>query len=103
MVENAIYHGVRELEKPIGVITVRGYYKDDYIYLEVEDNGIGVESQKMERINQCFQDPDPEEHHFFGLRNVHERIRLAFGKEYGLHLAPSKKGGVLVTVTLPLI
>lgn len=103
LVENAIYHGVRELEEPIGMIVVRGYYKDDHIYLEVEDNGVGMDSQKMERINQCFQDPDPEEHHFFGLRNVNERIRLAFGKEYGLHLAPGKEGGVLVTVKLPLI
>lgn len=103
LVENAIYHGVRELGRPGGRIVVRGYLKDERICFEIEDNGIGMEEWKIERINQCFQHSDGEEPNYFGLRNVHQRIVLAFGKGYGLRLAPASGGGTLVTVHLPLL
>jgi len=39
----------------------------------------------------------------YGLYNVNKRISLAFGKEYGISLSHSKKGGTLVTVNMPVI
>lgn len=105
LVENAIYHGVRALERPGGLIVIRGCLEENRICFEVTDNGAGMEPWKMNEINQYFASERHEDHpqQYFGLRNVHERIVLAFGKEYGLRLDPASGGGVRVTVHLPII
>ncbi|MCL6591423.1 MAG: sensor histidine kinase [Firmicutes bacterium] len=104
LVENAIYHGVRPLNSPGGLITVKGYLDQDQVCFEVLDNGVGMEEAKISEINQCFSDESPgEQQHYFGLRNVHERIVLAFGKGYGLHLEQNPGGGIRVIGRLPLI
>jgi two-component system sensor histidine kinase YesM len=38
-----------------------------------------------------------------GVRNVHERIQLYFGRAYGLGFAHNEEGGTVVTVTLPIV
>jgi two-component system sensor histidine kinase YesM len=110
LVENAIYHGVRPLNSPGGLITVKGYLENDQVCFEVLDNGVGMEASKLEEINHCFskdsnesRESPSEPQHYFGLRNVHERIVLAFGKEYGLHLEPNPGGGIRVIGRLPLM
>lgn len=109
LVENSIYHGVRPLERPGGLIVVKGYYFEDKVQFEVIDNGVGMETWKIEEINQCFQNECPPQVHgehetrYFGLRNVHERIVLAFGKEYGLRIAANAGGGTIVTVHVPFV
>lgn len=105
LVENAIYHGVREMERAGGLITVRGYAVEETICFEVIDNGKGMPAELVEEINDYLQgtnSPDQEKH-CFGLRNVNERIVLAFGKEYGLRVASELGKGTTVFVRLPLI
>jgi two-component system sensor histidine kinase YesM len=105
LVENAIYHGVRELDKPGGLIMVKGYSEGDHVYFEVSDNGQGITASMLEEISICLKGSSPIEHEkrFFGLRNVNERILLAFGKEYGLKIESQWKSGTKVTVHFPLI
>lgn len=105
LVENSIYHGVRALERSGGLIVIRGYFQENRVCFEVIDNGVGMEQWKIDEINQYFASERHEDHprQYFGLRNVHERIVLAFGKEYGLHLNAAPGGGVQVTVHLPII
>lgn len=105
LVENAIYHGVREREQPGGLIRVRGYGVDEQVYFEVEDNGKGIPPELLEEIGQCLAgNTSPEsESKFFGLRNVHERLSLAFGKEFGLTMESRPGYGTKVIVHLPLI
>lgn len=105
LVENAIYHGVRGLEKPGGLITVKGYLEENNIYFEVLDNGLGIEPERTEEINRCLEGiyGVEQEKRYFGLRNVNERIKLAFGKEYGLKLISVPGEGTRVLVHLPLI
>jgi two-component system, sensor histidine kinase YesM len=105
LVENAIYHGVRGLEKPGGLITVRGYWEEKSVFFVVLDNGLGMEPELTEEINRCLEGifGVEQEKRFFGLRNVNERIKLAFGKEYGLRLISSPGVGTQVIVHLPLL
>lgn len=104
LVENAIYHGVRELDNSCGLITIKGYLQEDVkrACFEVIDNGVGMAPAKMAEINQCLQEGIAVQR-YFGLRNVNERIRLSFGSEYGLKLTPTPGGGVTVAVLLPVI
>lgn len=104
LVENAIYHGVRELDDSCGLITIKGCLLEDEqrVCFQVIDNGAGMEPAKMDEINQCLREGITVQR-YFGLRNVNERIKLAFGKEYGLELSPTPGGGVTAAVLLPVI
>jgi two-component system sensor histidine kinase YesM len=105
LVENAIYHGVRQLEQPGGLIIVKGYAIGENVYFEIIDNGQGIPVSIVENITNCLQGTTTVENEkrFFGLRNVHERITLAFGKEYGLKIESVINRGTKITVHIPLI
>jgi len=104
IVENAIYHGVRELETADGLITIKGFLIEasNTICFQVIDNGVGMEPSKMEEINRCLRESGTEQR-YFGISNVNERIRLAFGPEYGLELSATPGGGVTATIKLPVV
>lgn len=105
LVENSIYHGVRALERPEGLIMVKGFFQEEQVCFTVIDNGVGMEPGKIAEINQYLMNEgrDDQPQHYFGLCNVHERIVLAFGPEYGLELSPTPGGGVTVWVRLPVV
>lgn len=105
LVENAIYHGVRELENSSGLITVKAFPDRDGICFEVIDNGLGIAPEKVDDINRCLgrANAGESEKLYFGLQNVNERIMLAFGKEYGLTVESILGRGTKVIVYLPFI
>ncbi|WP_242856025.1 sensor histidine kinase [Ruminiclostridium josui] len=51
LVENSIYHGIRNLDKK-GLIVINGYLKDDQVIFEISDNGEGIYQEKMEQLNR---------------------------------------------------
>ena len=90
LVENAVSHGIASVER-IGIILIRAYKKDGLLMLEITDNGIGIESEKLCEINErlkknygqfSFDYISGEDGHGIGLINVNERIKLNFGTEY---------------------
>lgn len=91
LVENAIYHGILKSQRK-GLIIVKGYLKDGDIYFEIIDNGVGIDQERVEEINQILQGKKEaeDEKQYFGLRNVNQRIKLKFGKDYGLRLESEK-------------
>jgi two-component system sensor histidine kinase YesM len=105
LVENAIYHGVRSLVSNEGLIVVRGYRTEETICFEVSDNGRGMPADLVMALNRSLRGEQPEDQakHGYGLRNVHERIVLAFGQEYGLWLTSTLDQGTRVVLRLPMI
>ena len=105
LVENGIYHGVQGITTNEGLITVRGYAAAGTICFEVIDNGRGMPAELVAEINGYLQGEQPvvQGKCGFGLRNVHERIVLAFGKEYGLWLTSELGKGTKVHLRLPLL
>lgn len=92
IVENSIYHGIKPLSHK-GYLQITVIETDDTISLVVEDNGMGITKEDYEKIWQ-------EENDHFGLKNIHHRIQLHYGKDYGLHIPPTHKGGCQVRVIL---
>lgn len=97
LVENAIVHGLGTLGES-GVITVKAQKRDNMLLFEVRDNGCGIPPEKLEHILET----SPKSRNGFGLKNVHERIRLGCGPEYGLTLESEPDEGTTVWVKLPL-
>ena len=101
LLENAIYYGMEFMDGE-GEIHVRGYRKDGDIYLEVEDNGLGMpEEEAAELLNGKER---PHKHGSgVGVINVHSRIKLMFGNEYGLSVESEADEGTKVTIHIPAI
>lgn len=97
LVENAIVHGLGTLSES-GTITVTAKRQGENLMLEVRDNGCGIPPEKLAHILET----NPKSHSGFGLKNVHERIRLGCGPEYGLTLKSEPDEGTTVSVKLPL-
>ena len=101
LLENAIYYGMEYMDGE-GEIHVRGYRKDKDIYLEVEDNGLGMpEEEAAELLNGKER---PHKHGSgVGLVNVHSRLKLRFGENYGLLIQSCPDEGMLVQIHIPYV
>ncbi|MBE7471766.1 MAG: two-component sensor histidine kinase [Anaerolineae bacterium] len=105
LVENALYHGIKN-KRNGGTITVRARRADqNLVLLEVQDDGVGFTSYKLAQIQQEINNDSEEitlKESGFGLENVNKRIKLFYGKEYGLSIDSHYLEGTRVTVTIPL-
>ena len=97
LVENAIYHGLRGREAK-GFIKITAERDGDDIIVKTIDNGTGMTPEQISRLNQTLEDNDPSVG--YGVRNVHQRIKLFLGSPYGLHYQSNEYGGVTVNVRL---
>lgn len=102
LIENAIYHGVKQ-RRGQGRITIKGYQTGDTIHLEVADNGNGIEEEKLVEILKEMEASFQEKKSFIGigLKSVNERIKIHFGKEYGLHISSKLGQGTVVSILIP--
>ncbi len=100
LVENSIYHGIKN-KGGIGLIRIKGKMCDNKILLQVIDNGIGMDSEKIKKIfEQSGKSPGGSG---VGVKNVNERIKLYFGKDYGLDFESEPDRGTTVNIWLPVI
>jgi two-component system, sensor histidine kinase YesM len=105
LVENALYHGIKNKRKG-GTIIVRAKRKsENEVLLEVEDDGIGFTSDKLAHIQAELEDDSGEiqMESGFGIGNVNKRIRLYYGKDYGLSVKSEYNFGTRVTIVIPAI
>jgi len=105
LVENALYHGIKN-KRSGGMITVRARRAGpDQVTLEIIDNGVGFTPYRLGRIRESLEDDSGEilsSESGFGLENVHRRIQLYYGRQYGLTVESKYQEGTRVTVTIPL-
>jgi len=97
LVENAIYHGLKE-KIGMGHLSVHGYKTGHVIYIQIIDDGVGMNDAVWQRILEGSLETEGES---FGLRNVHDRLRLYFGESYGLKIKSEVGQGTTITIMLP--
>lgn len=96
LAENALYHGVKE-KRGKSTISISCMEQGEDVLITVSDNGIGMQPQKLKAINDSLEQG---ERIGFGLAAVHERIKLYFGKSYGIHIDSEFEVGTTVNVLL---
>ena len=97
LVENALYHGIK-VKRRKGRITVTGREEDDNIIMEVVDDGSGMAADRLDVVRASLNE---EKSDGFGLRTVHQRLKIFFGKEYGLTVESTPEMGTKIIVTIP--
>lgn len=99
VVENAIYHGIREKGRPSRMlIRIRG--EGAALVIGVTDTGIGMDAGTLAELTAKLETPDTGGEHI-GLTNTHQRIRLAYGAPWGLTVASRPGRGTAVHIRLP--
>lgn len=98
LIENSIIHGVKHMGED-GEIMIRAASDEDNLFIFIEDNG--YKSVDYEMINRLLDEENPDPTFGYGIRNIHQRIRLHFGANYGLQYSKSDEGGTRVTLKLP--
>lgn len=106
IVENAIYHGIKENGR-MGFIKISSKIYNSNIQIDISDNGVGMNETEVnnliENINSDKEDLIQDSKYGMGLRNVHQRLRLYFGEEYGLSFNSVVGKGTTATITIPAL
>jgi two-component system, sensor histidine kinase YesM len=103
LVENALYHGIKN-KRGGGTIAVRARQEnEDDVLLEVEDDGVGFSQDKLSQLQAELSDDSGKINldSGFGIGNVNKRIRLYYGKQYGLSVKSEYQVGTCATLIIP--
>lgn len=109
VVENAIFHGLEEKLEG-GKVTIEVIVTEQNLILTISDNGAGIESGQLAKLNARIhtrniqlEDGRGDNHRNTGiaLPNIHKRIQLLFGEEYGVNIYSTVGQGTDVEITIP--
>lgn len=100
VVENAFVHGLEE-KKEKGTILINLYNEKDNLYINVEDNGIGMNKNELEKLVRSLE-MNNDEGKSIGMKNVNQRIKLHYGNNYGIQIESNVNIGTKVIIILPI-
>ncbi|MGV4987346.1 sensor histidine kinase [Streptomyces sp. NRAIS4] len=96
LVENAVKHGLEgSVER--SRITLAAQDEGASARIVIEDNGVGMEPDRLRRILRGEDSPSTG----IGLRNVDERLRQVYGDEHGLVIETGVGAGMKITIRIP--
>ncbi|WP_256710932.1 histidine kinase [Paenibacillus sp. FSL A5-0031] len=116
IVENAVKHAWTGVEESTSKILIDVIEDEEAgIIIRLRDNGMGIKAARLERLNEMIHTDNSngissekeagngKQAFGIGLRNVHQRIRLYYGKPYGLQVYSREGQFTEVVITLPKV
>ena len=98
IIENAINHGL-DLLVDEGHIDVQVYQQDGDIIFCVQDNGVGMSQEQIQSI----MEQGSGDRTGIGITNVNDRLKIYFGRHYGLHITSEPDVGTRVEIRMPKV
>ncbi|WP_251552282.1 cache domain-containing sensor histidine kinase [Neobacillus muris] len=102
IVENAIYHGIKERRGP-GHILIEAKEWMGNLRIRVIDDGKGMPKEKLAELQRNLAAPESGTNLGYGMRNTQTRIKYTCGEPYGLSIESEEGKGTTVAILLPLI
>lgn len=103
IVENAIGHGI-EMKKGKGMLRIFSEITEGKVIIVVQDDGIGIDEEKLELLKKSIYSSESESEGLrIGIRNVHQRLQLFYGENYGISISSKKCEGTRVEIAIPLL
>lgn len=100
LLENSIEHGVKSLGR--GVITIGVEEEKDSICIIINDNGLGMEEEKLLEIQKNLRSGKVyDKERSIGIVNVNERLKKKYGRNFGVEITSKERIGTTVIVKLP--
>lgn len=101
VVENAVFHGL-ECKKENGKLLIGARKEEDRLIVTVMDDGVGIGRERLSQIKRALESEMPDTSKHVGILNTNARIKMQYGKEYGLTLESNEGDGTVVTMVLPV-
>lgn len=79
-------------------------YQEDYLYIKIQDNGIGIKEDKLKEINSYIKNFNEDEFldsENIGLKNINSRLKLFFGRKAGLEVKSKTGSGTEIVIKIP--
>ena len=99
LVENAVFHGLEQKieDGEVRVTVCREW--DHYIKFFVEDNGCGIEEQKLESIRETLDSRMSRKG--IGLANIYQRLKLFYGDDMIFEIKSKQGEGTRIIIVVP--
>ncbi len=100
LVENAVLHGMEHVEN--GEIWIYGEQCEDTVQITIQDNGVGMDSEMLDRIMEELDCVNRRRHVTgIGLSSIHELMKIRYGAAYGLRIESDAGVGTKVYIVFP--
>lgn len=96
LVENAINHGLKNARGEKKVV-IRAGAEGENLLISVEDSGVGISKERMKELLT----PGSDQGSSIGLTNIHTRMKMLYGGEYGVTIESKEGVGTKVFLTIP--
>ena len=98
LVENSVFHGL-ESKMDAGFVNVTIEGVDNRLEMVVEDNGLGMDEETLERLREDIK--NPHENAGIGLANIVQRLRLFYGDDYTIKAESHVDKGTVIKISVP--
>lgn len=104
IVENAIYHGIEQMAEDTNIY-IKGFVEGNDCIIEITDAGKGMTEEEVEKLRLKIAgelDSNGGSGNGIGLKNVQDRIHIAFGEKYGIEIASKIECYTKIIVRIPI-
>lgn len=102
LVENAIFHGL-EAKNEAGTVIIESVFQGENLLVTITDDGAGMDSETLKNVQESCGKTVIKDAHSIGISNVHNRIRLNYGEDYGMFVESSLGMGTTITLLMPAV
>lgn len=99
LVENAVFHGLEQKIEGGEVLVKVKMEKDHYLLLTVEDNGCGIESDKLQQIMATLESKESTKG--VGMANIYQRLKLFYGDALHFTVESTLGQGTKIMILVP--
>ncbi|CAM4388751.1 sensor histidine kinase [Saccharibacillus endophyticus] len=100
LVENAIVHGLENKETE-GAVILHAVRVGEEVLIDVSDNGAGMTPERLRQVEESIREKEESEDSRIGLRNVHQRLVMTYGEEFGLRISSELGKGTQIYFKIP--
>ncbi|WP_158602228.1 sensor histidine kinase [Cohnella endophytica] len=100
LIENVFVHAIGDGAEKLSIL-IKGTRHDANVIITIQDNGSGFDSSTLARTQKQMAGLIFDEDTHIGIANVNSRIRLIFGKAYGLFIDSVEGFGTTIQLRFP--
>lgn len=104
IIENAIYHGIEQMAEDTNIY-IKGFLEEQDCIIEITDMGKGMSEEDVENLYKKIAgeiDSQGGSGNGIGLKNVQDRMHIAFGEKYGIEIASKLGCYTKIIVRIPI-
>ena len=100
LIENSVVHGIGKYTEGGRVKLTTSYHEEEGAgYIMVEDNGVGIEEEKLQQIRQEMINYKGDSMKI-GLGNVYSRLKILYGEKVSMDIESEERKGCKITIRI---